>query len=39
MNSILTTEHLPYEKFERKAGDLEPDKTIARISELRELFL
>ena len=39
MKSILTTEHLPYEKFERKPGDLEPDKTIGRISELRALLL
>jgi FMN phosphatase YigB (HAD superfamily) len=39
MKSILTTEHLPYKKFDHNPGDFEPDKTIGRISELRALFL
>ena len=39
MKSILTTEHLPYEKFDHNPGDFEPDKTIGRIIELRALFL
>lgn len=39
MQTILTTEHLPYERFEPKEGDLQPDATIAHINELRGLFL
>lgn len=39
MKSILTTEHLPYEKFDPKPGDFEPDQKIGTISELRGLFL
>lgn len=39
MKSILTTEHAPYERFEPKRGDHEPDQRIAHISELRGLLL
>lgn len=39
MQAILTTEHLPYERFDAKEGDHQPDATIAHIDELRELFL
>ncbi|MFT6180812.1 MAG: HAD superfamily hydrolase (TIGR01549 family) [Paracoccaceae bacterium] len=39
MKSILTTEHLPYERFEPKPGDHQPDQKISHISELRNLLL
>jgi putative hydrolase of the HAD superfamily len=39
MKSILTTEHLPYERFEPKEGDDEPDARIGCIGELRGLLL
>lgn len=39
MKSILTTEHLPYERFDPKPGDHEPDRKINQIGELRELLL
>lgn len=39
MKSILTTEHLPYETFDPKDGDHQPDARIAHIEELRGLLL
>jgi len=39
MQSILTTEHLPYERFEPNSGDHQPDAKISHISELRDLLL
>jgi HAD superfamily hydrolase (TIGR01549 family) len=39
MKSILTTEHVPYERFEPKPGDHDPDQRISHISELRDLLL
>ncbi|MGJ8698138.1 MAG: HAD family hydrolase [Verrucomicrobiaceae bacterium] len=39
MKSILTTEHLPYERFDPKEGDHQPDAQIAHIEELRNLLL
>lgn len=39
MNAILTTEHLPYERFEPNNGDFQPDAIIAHIEELRDLLL
>jgi len=39
MKSILTTEHLPYERFEPKAGDHQPDARIAHIDELQGVLL
>jgi len=39
MNAILTTEHLPYERFEAKPGDHEPDLRITRLGELAGYFL
>ena len=39
MGAVLTTEHIPYEKFEAKPGDYEPDVRIARLGELAGYFL
>ena len=39
MKAILTTEHVPYERFEPKDGDHEPDGRIGKIGELEGLLL
>ena len=39
MQAILTTEHVPYENFERRDGDHEPDARIAHLGELKGLLL
>lgn len=39
MRAVLTTEHLPYERFEPQEGDFKPDAQISELSTLRELFI
>ena len=39
MQSILTTQYLPYERFEPNPGDHEPDARIAHINKLSDLLL
>ena len=39
MKAILTTEHQPYERFERREGDHQPDGSIGHIGELEELLV
>ena len=39
MSAVLTTEHKPYEKFEAKPGDYEPDARIGRLEDLAGLCL
>lgn len=39
MRAVLTTEHVPYEKFEAKEGDYQPDARIAHLGELAGHFL
>lgn len=39
MRAILTTQHVPYEKFERREGDHEPDARIGHLGELEGHFL
>lgn len=39
MGAVLTTQHVPYERFEPKDGDHEPDARIAHIGDLAELLL
>lgn len=39
MRAVLTTEHIPYEKFEPKEGDHQPEARIGNIAELAGHFL
>jgi len=39
MGAILTTQHLPYERFDPKEGDHEPDARIGELGELEGLLL
>lgn len=38
MGAILTTEHVPYERFHPKEGDHQPDARVENLLELGELF-
>jgi FMN phosphatase YigB (HAD superfamily) len=38
MRAVLTTQHVPYERFEPKEGDHQPEARIGNLSELEGLF-
>jgi putative hydrolase of the HAD superfamily len=39
MRAVLTTQHVPYERFEPKEGDHQPEARIGNLAELEGLFL
>ncbi|MEO1834433.1 MAG: HAD family hydrolase [Akkermansiaceae bacterium] len=39
MRAVLTTQHVPYERFEPKEGDRQPEARIGNLAELEGLFL
>jgi HAD superfamily hydrolase (TIGR01549 family) len=39
MHTILSTQYIPYEKWPRQPGDIDPDATIAHVSDLEGMLL